>query len=315
MIPYVGNSYYCYADATAMLLAASGESIPDTIIEVLCGVGLGAMWNSRFNMIFFSNLASPPDVGISQALDLLGFRFTEKSSEETAPPPFEALRVSLEQSPAILGPLDMGFLRYNPECPYLKGADHYVLAYHMDDREIYLHDPLGFPHVALTLKGLAPAWKAKRVAYHRGSYRYWTALQRYTHPSEEELYVRAVQAFKVAYQTSEHIAAHEPWAKGWTTGREGILKCAHRIRSGHVTQKLKGHLCFFMLRLSARRALDFASFFSPRTPALAALKRKQAELFGRSHTLAVRENWADLADTLQELADVEEEFRTALLNY
>jgi hypothetical protein len=48
---------------------------------------------------------------------------------------------------------------------------------------------------------------------------------------------------------------------------------------------------------------------------LAALKCRQAELFGKSHTLAVRENWSSLADTLRELANLEEEFRTALLNH
>jgi hypothetical protein len=312
MIPYIGNSYYCYADSTAMLLAANGENVSDSRIEVLCGVALGAMWIPESNMIFFGNLAAPPDIGISQALDLLGFRFTEKSSETAAPPPFEALRADLAQSPAVLGPLDMGFLRYNPEHPHLNGADHYVLAYRMDDCEIYLHDPIGFPHVALTLEDLEHAWKAERIAYRRGSYRYWTALQRCARPTEEELYIRAIQTFKATYQTSERIAAQEPWAKGWAIDREAILKCAGHVRSGNIAPNLKAHLTHFALQLGAKRAFDFALFFEPRSSVLANLKHRQAELFGKSHTLAAREDWASLADALQGLADIEEQFRATL---
>jgi len=34
---------------------------------------------------------------------MLGFRFAEKWSQEAVPPPFEALRKDLLQSPAVLG--------------------------------------------------------------------------------------------------------------------------------------------------------------------------------------------------------------------
>lgn len=313
MVPYIGNGFYCYANATAMLLAASGENVSPSLLEVLCGVGLGAMWRPEAKIIFFGNLATPPDVGVSQALDLLGFRFTERASETTAPPPFAALRADLAQSPAVLGPLDMGFLRYNPFCAEFGGADHYVLAYDMDDQEVYLHDPIGFPHVALSLADLAPAWQAERIAYHRGSYRYWTAVQRYARPTDEELYTRAIQAFQAAYRKSEHLTAQEPWAKDWVLDRAAIRQCADHVRSGGVAPNLKAHLANFVLQMGARRALDFAFFLAPHSPALAAWKDKQAQLFGRSHTIAVRESWALLADTLQELADTEEEFRARLL--
>ena len=95
MISYIGNGDYCYANATAMLLAANGEKIAPSRIEVLCGVGLGAFWIEGADLIFFSGLATPPDKGISQALILLGFGCTEKWSQEATPPPFEGLRSDL----------------------------------------------------------------------------------------------------------------------------------------------------------------------------------------------------------------------------
>ncbi len=284
-------------------------------LRALCGVGLGAFWIDETNLIFFNSLATPPDKGISQALELLGFRFTEKWSQEEASPPFEALRSDLVHSPAILGPLDVGFLYYDPLHSNFSGVDHFVLAYGMGDSEIYLHDPAGFPHVALSLDHLELAWRAEHIDYHRGFYRYWTALQRFEQPTEEDIFNHALQSFKVGYQISERIVTHEPWAKNWAIGREAILKCVNQARHGHVTPELMAHLTHFMLKLSARRALDFAAFFNLYAPALAVLKCKQAELFGKSHTLAVQESWSSFAETLQELANLEEEFRTVLLNH
>jgi hypothetical protein len=297
-----------------MLLAASGEQVAPSRIEALCGVGLGAFWIGGADLVFFNSLATPPDKGISQALELLGLGFVEKWSQEATPPPLASLRADLLRSAAILGPLDVGFLSYDPLHSDFAGVDHYVLAYAMNDREVYLHDPAGFPHVSLSLEDLELAWKAERIDYRRGNYRYWTGLHQRERPTDEEIYNRALQVFRTGYRTSENIAANEPWAKIWVIGHDAILTCANHVRHGNVASRLKTHLVDFMFKLSARRALDFASFFERRAPALAALKAEQAELFGRSHTLAIRESWPLLADTLEGLADIEERFRAALLN-
>jgi len=46
-------------------------------------------------------------------------------------------------------------------------------------------------------------------------------------------------------------------------------------------------------------------FFSPRAPDLAALKRAQARLFGRAHTLLVGRDWPGAANVLTALASTE----------
>jgi len=308
VIPYIGNGPYCYANATSMLLAAVGEDISPSRIEVLTGVGLGAFWLEGAKLIFFSNLGTAPDTGISKALELLGFECTEKSSQEAEPMPLEELRSDLTRSPAVLGPLDMGYLSYNPNHEYLAGTDHFVLAYGMDERAIYLHDPEGFPHISLPLDQLKRAWKAERISYRRGFYRYWTAPKRIHQPAEEEIYDKALQFFRACYQDTDDFAARE----GWIVGREAVLTCADHVRRGGGSPQLGGHLVHFALKLGARRALDFATFFESRDRELAALKRTQAKLFGKCHTLAVTKDWLSLADALQRLADVEEAFRVAL---
>lgn len=307
MIPYIGNAPYCYANATSMLLASIGETISPSRIEVLTGVGIGAFWVEDVKLIYFSNLATPPDIGVSKALELLGFEYTEKSRQEAEPAPFEELRADLAKSPAVLGPLDMGYLSYLPFDA--AGADHFVLAYGMDESEIHLHDPAGFPHVSLPLDQLELSWKAERIPYRHGFYHYWISPKHLHHPTEEEIYNQALQFFKSCYQDTDDLAAR----KNWIIGRDAILTCAEQVRSGKVSSREVSHMVDFAFKLGAKRALDFAAFFDFRDVELAVLKRRQAELFGKCHTLAVCKKWSHLADTLQQLVDVEEEFHVSLL--
>ena len=147
--PYFGNGPYCYSNATSMLLSNIGEDIPPWKIEVFTGVGLGAFWLPHEKLLFFSSIANPPDKGISRALNILGFSFKETSSERAGSPPFEQLNSDLSSSPAVLGPLDMGYLTHNPLHKRMKGPDHFVLAYATDDKGVSIHDPEGFPSVKL----------------------------------------------------------------------------------------------------------------------------------------------------------------------
>jgi hypothetical protein len=307
MVPYVGNALYCFANSTAMLLASAGEAVPPSRIEVLTGVGLGAFWMEDAGLLFFSN--TPPDVGISQALGLLGFEATERSRPGPEPTPFEELRADLAKSPVALGPLDMGYLDYIPYHETVAGADHYVLAFAMDESQVYLHDPVGYPHVALPLDRLGLAWKAERIGYRRGHYRCWTYPRRVRQPAPEEVYDGAMQYFMGCYRYMEDQAARG----NWLLGSQAILACARHVRDGALSPQEEGHMTSFAFQLGAVRALDFAAFFDYRDPKLSALKRSQAELFGRGHTMAVRKDWPSLAAALEQLAEVEEGFRTTLM--
>lgn len=309
MVAYVGNGPYCYANATAMLLETAGESIPPATIEVLTAVGLGAFLVKGPDLLFFSNVSTAPDHGIGRAMRILGFEYKERASERADAPPFDELRSDMERSPAILGPLDMGYLTYNPSHEFLAGADHFVLAYGMDNASVFLHDPEGFPHATISRADLENAWRADRIAYRRGHYRYWTDPRRVREPTEDGLYAQAVEAFREVYRKEE------PWAaKGWRVGRDAIEASAQALLAGAPTEEQVAHLVFFAFKLGARRAIDFARFLREGDRGLAELKARQAELFGLCHTLAVDHRWAELARALAELGDVEDSFRATLLS-
>ena len=110
-----------------MLLAGINEHASPSLVEVLTGIGLGAYLEAD-GLIHFSHLTGYPDVGISKAMETLGFSFEEKSSEHSNSDPFQALEYDLQNSSAILGPLDMNCLVYIPGHQYISGVvDHFVL--------------------------------------------------------------------------------------------------------------------------------------------------------------------------------------------
>jgi hypothetical protein len=312
MTTYIGNGAYCYANSTAMLLAAGGETISPGLIEVLTGVGLGAERKQGSSTVWFNGLAAMPDSGISRALTILGFEYTERAHDDGVELPLDELRTALEHGPVVLGPVNMRYLSYIPAHKQLDGVDHFVLAYALDEQCVHLHDPAGYPHVSLSIDDLALAWRADRIAYRRGCYRSWAAPRRTEQPDEEQIYDRALRWFAECYRASRRSLEGGPF-RNFVFGSDAIRHCAASLRQGTVSGETRGHLVHFALQLGAKRALDYAAFFDARDPELASAKRRQALLFGRGHTQAVADDWGGLATTLEELADVEDMLEAALL--
>jgi hypothetical protein len=293
-----------------MLLSTIGEQVSPQEMEAYTGVGLGAFWLPKEKLLFFSSISNPPDLGITRALHSLGFDFEEKMTSEPGRPPFEQLRSDVSSSAAVLGPLDMGYLTHNPLHKRMMGADHFVLAYRFEKDGVLIHDPEGFPSVVLPFRQLELAWRADGIPYHRGHYRYWTRPRRISHPSRDELYDSTLKSFKEVYSEAESLAAKQ----SWIIGAKAISTLSKHVKQDKVTPAERGFMVFFSLKLGARRALDFASFFGSKNPELARMKERQAELFGAAQTFAVQKKWSRLADSLEQLAQVETEFRATLIS-
>jgi hypothetical protein len=203
----------------------------------------------------------------------------------------------------------MGYLTHNPLHKRMMGADHFVLAYRFEKDGVLIHDPEGFPSVVLPFRQLELAWRADSVSYHLGHYRYWTHPRRISHQSEEELYNSTLRSFKEVYSEAESLSAKQ----NWTIDAKAITTLQRHVKQDKVSPAERGFMVFFAFKLGARRALDFAGFFGSKHPELAGLKTKQSELFGALQAFAVQKKWTRVAESLERLAQVETEFRDALI--
>lgn len=308
-VSYIGKAEYCYSNSAAMLLSSIGENIRPEQIEVSAGIGLGAFLIKDTNLLYFSPLAIPPDVGLTKSLHILGFEFEERSFNQEEPP-LEELKHVVKSSTVLIGPLDMGYLVYQKHQSPPRGADHYVLVYGIDSENIYLHDPYGYPNVFLTFEQLKPAWKAENIGYKLGFYHWWHSPKRITSPTPEDIYKQTFEHFKYIYQESDG-TAHK---NNRIINREAIKTVADKIEANELTSEEIGILTGFGLPLTAKRANDYANFFREFNPELAELKYKLSVLSGHSYVLLIEKKFNKAADKLRELAETEGIFKEKLLS-
>ncbi|MEO8557875.1 MAG: hypothetical protein ABI439_02345 [Rhodospirillales bacterium] len=306
-VTFHDSYWYCYANSTAMLLASVGETISPRLIEALSGVGLGAFQN-RQDLPFFSGLTGKPDAGISAALDLLGFAFSESASEESTPAPFERLQALLKDSAVVIGPLDMSHLTYNPMRPRQSGIDHFVLVFGVEGERFRLHDPAGFANVLIEHDDLQAAWQAESIAYRNGHYRRWSHAWRKRQVSDDALYDATLEFFRNQYLAASVLADEQNETIDGALIRHWAKTASH----GEFTDSVIGHLTHFALPLGAKRALDYATFFNAHHAALADLKHQQAVAFGACHSAMMKKSWREAGDRLLRIADLEEAIAQAI---
>lgn len=308
MLSYVGNGPYCYANSAAMLLESAGESVEPRLVEVLSGVGLGAFWVADAQLLFLSGLASAPDVGLSRSFGLLGFRVVEEAEADGDAIPIDALKLQLGKGPVLLGPLDMGELPYRPNASGANGADHFVLALHVEDGAVIVHDPAGYPAMPIGVKALDRAWRADLIEYRRGRYRRWHSPTHVERPGPVQIAEAAIESFSSAYRESQ--AMCDP---GTVVGPEAIEALVAAVKSRELLDPGLEHLRRFALPLGVRRALDYSWYLSDCNPKLADLKRRQAWQLARAHAAASQCHWHPLAEHLMHLAELEHNVETALV--
>ena len=308
-LTYIGDGPYCYANSASMLLESAGESVEPRLVEVLSGVGLGAFWIPESQTLFLSGAASAPDVGVSRSFGLLGFEVTEESESDGAPMPMEALNLQLAKGPVMLGPLDMGELSYHPNAHGANGIDHFVLALHVEDDAVVVHDSAGYPAMPIEVGALGRAWRADLIEYRRGTYRRWHSPVRVEDPSPEQIAGAAIQSFGRTYRDSRAVGGPNT-----IVGPEAIEALVAAIKGRDLLDRGLEHLRRFALPLGVRRALDYFWYLRNLDLGLAELKRRQAWRLARAHAAACSHKWEALADHLRHLAELEYRVETALVS-
>ncbi|WP_414940227.1 hypothetical protein [Amycolatopsis sp. cmx-11-51] len=302
-LSYRGSGPYCYSHSLAMMLGSEAPGIE--VLETVTGSPFG-MQVVGGSLPFFDAFGWDPDIGIGDALDVLGWS-ADTFGDEDPDAAFARLVEGLSGGPVMVGPLEMGHLRYQPGMTGPIGADHFLVVLAADSESVTVHDPQGYPYARLPRAEFAAAWRAETVAYGK-PHTMRTNFVRHTVVSEEAAIVATLPR-AIGRLGGENEARLPPGSLG---NGDAALALAARIDAG-CDPDLRGLLVHFGVRVGARRLADAATCLRRvGHDGAAAILTTQARLVGSLQYDLVTEDDARAADTLRTLAPSYEELRRAL---
>ncbi|PZW29380.1 hypothetical protein EI42_02674 [Thermosporothrix hazakensis] len=300
MLPYVGSGDYCYSNSLHMALRGSGaasEEVPlPGFLECLTTMPFGHAFLKRGETVQFFFDGLDPHRGLTRAIETLGWtcQLTQGGDEQAA-----LERLALAKGPILVGPVDMGYLTYNPNAAYARGADHFVIVLAVEQDIVLLHDPKGYPCVPLDLKAFLQAWKAKAIAYTQEPFIMRSDFVRVRQPGRQEMIAQTLPLL------AENVR-DDPGGPQVYGSVRAIRLFADYLRAG-AHPGLCGELIYFAFPLAARRMLDAVSFLQEGgLNELAGLFEQKARLFGQAQAVAVRKQWHAVAELMDRLAALEE---------
>lgn len=301
-LPYVGSGPYCYANSFAMLL---GDASPSTaVIEVTTGGPFGMQFIGATP--FFDAYAWNPEKGFDAALTAIGWTSTATSGGD-ADAAWERLATAAGHGPVWVGPLEMGYLRHQPEMTGPIGADHYVVVLDVDDRRVLVHDPHGYPYAEVPVADFMAAWRADTVDY-GDPYTMRTGFEKVADVTDEDA-IRSVVPAAIGYLTANPDPAMPP---GSSANADAAERLARLVEAG-AGDGLREHLVYFAIRVGARRLADTADCLLRAGYAPAArIAATQARLVGSLQYPMVTGDHAGAAAALRELAPTYDRLRAAL---
>lgn len=298
IVPYIGSGPYCYANALALQIGAEMPSVGT--LETLTGSPFG------FQLIagqvpLFDPYGWDPDVGLDQALQLLGWT-SERMTFDSPGAALEGLRETCEDGPVFIGPLEMGLLLHQPRASGPVGADHFVTVVGIDAENVTFHDPEGYPWSQLPHQVFLDAWKGDSVAYAHGDWPLRTNFRRH-HVVDEADALRALLPEAATWARGRAI----PMPPGSLAGAEGLRYLADLAEAG-LPENMRQMLISFSIRLGSRRRSDAAvALNSIGEHDIANILQEQAKAIGAAQFLLIADQRAKLAQAFRESADLHEQ--------
>lgn len=301
---YIGSGEYCYANAAAMLLSSIGQSVAPPVIESLSAVGLGARFVLSSGEIYFSLRA--PDEGLCQAFEALGVQVRKDTPDPDDP--CACLRRWLKEGPVVIGPLDMGFLRYLPRFGDLAGYDHFVLVTESDGSGFRFHDPKGYPDVWLGDKDLEAAWRAEEIGYARRPFQSWRLPEGEAALTPEALARNCLAEARAVYEMS---LGEDPG--DFLFGLQAYTRAIERLTSEEAPG-LVSLLLAFGLPLGARRSHDLAECLLPLDEAAARLHSERSRAFIDAYGALAAGHRSKAAHHIERVGEFDRSFERYVLN-
>lgn len=300
MLPYVGNGEYCFSNSLHMSLLGSGappESLPSpSFLECLTTIPFGNTYLKEAELFFFCG--PNPDFGRTRVIEIMGWTCQVEygGTEEVA---LARLRAAAQHAPVLIGPLNMGYLTYNPTAPSLDGVDHFIVVLSVEEDRVVVHDPKGFPCTILPFEDLLKAWRAERIAYRTEPYTQRSAFRPVQPASRQQMIERIVPDIGAKLR-------QERWESGMYGGVAALRMLAHTLRA-QVPTHLANHLLYYALPLAVRHKVDAQAFLREGHLSEAAdLLEQQARLLGQAQYAGVQHTWSSVATLIEQVATIEE---------
>lgn len=301
MLPYVGNSDYCYAYSLHMSLLGGGAN-PATLptpgfLECLTTMPFGNTYLREAQVFFFDG--DPVDQGLTRALETLGWTCQlERGGDEQLA--LRRLHTAIQQGPVLLGPLDMGYLTYNPNYRFAGGSDHFLVVLAIEHEHVRVHDPKGFPYATLPLSELLQAWRAERLEHiDNAAYTLRSAFRQVETVSRQEMIARTLSFVPASLQ-------RDPGGPAVYGGVRALRMLAQTLHA-EVPERLAEHLRYWALPLAVRRKLDSQAFLAEgQKPEAARLLDQQARLLGQAQYSATQGAWPSVAMLIEQVTTLEE---------
>ncbi|MET9854391.1 hypothetical protein ABZY57_15760 [Streptomyces sp. NPDC006450] len=304
MLDYVGSGPYCYTNSLAMVLG--GESPSTAVIETLTGSPFGAQLIGG-SLPLFDPYGWDPEAGLDAAIARLGWS-CERSDGGSPDEAVERLRAACSRGPALVGPVDMGLLLYQPGTPDAEGGDHYVVVLAAGQDGIELHDPHGHPYATLPTRAFLSAWEATSVGYTDAPFVLRTGFVR-------DRRVTAADALRRSLPGARRWLAGRaelPVPAGTLGGAAAVERLAEMVAEG-LSPGIRTLLTGFGVRVGARRLNDASTCLEELgLPRAAALAQGQARILGALQYPLVHGDDRTAAALLRRLAPTYEQLRTAL---
>lgn len=309
-LPYTGNSAYCYANSLHMCLTHAGmKDLPNAgRLECFTGMPFGATFLAvKPEAMFFPSPASlDPDKGLDVALETLGWT-CEVWRGENADEALQQLQNALRYGPVLLGPLDMGYLSYDPHHQYKRGGDHFIVVLAIENDFALLHDPQSYPFATLPTVDLIRAWAANELGYATASY-----TLRYGFGEQRKL--KREDIFRKALEVAKRSMLETPNTDVIKGGSHAFLAAASLLRQG-PSEVFKNSLIHFVLPLGARRCSDASRLLNDAGVTKASqLKVQKARIYGQAHYQATQQEWEEVATLFENLVSLEEKLGESLMH-
>lgn len=311
MLGYTGSGPYCYSNSLAMVLGPAAPA--PAVIETLTGSPFGVQLIAGAQPLF-DPYGWDPETGLDAAVELLGWR-CRRDDGGTPDEALARLRAACARGPVLVGPVNIGLLRYHPGTPWAADpdgrdvADHYLVALEVAaDGTVLLHDPHGHPYATLPAADFLPAWQAASVPYTERPYMARTGFAREREVGTEEALRRSLP------RAVDWLAGRtgRPVPPGTLGGAAALERLAALVGQG-LDPAVRTLLEVFGVRVGARRLGDAAGCLDLLELTEAArLAAGQARLVGALQHPLVTGDDAALAAGLRRLAPTYERLRTAL---